>query len=268
MLFFSNLIQICGKVSDIIDAKLSKVVSKLPTLPFEYIPTGYGNWYVNFSKDTTSNDIAKHCAWNDENDKKLVEIEKRLSEQSPNEKAKNFRLKKKYTDTLIKETIYFLSKLSDENCDLILTAKENSKLKKNVAKAAADVIFKSAPLDGVGSDVWKLLWEQARKYSQEEAYKEITFPYTGDDARCVLCHEKLSVEGKSRIISFEEFVKGKVQEEADAAKISFDNLLKDIGDLPSVDILKTKVEASGLTEVDNASILVDTYEALRNRMDC
>jgi hypothetical protein len=39
------------------------------------------------------------------------------------------------------------------------------------AAAAADNLFAAEPLPNVGSEVWRALWEAARNYSEQQAYK-------------------------------------------------------------------------------------------------
>ncbi|MCD4843158.1 MAG: AAA family ATPase [Methanosarcinales archaeon] len=265
LLFFSGLIAVCGKMSKIMDGKSAKLVSKKPVVPSDYASTVSGRWYSELSKDITADDIAKRCTWKGEDDKELEDLEKRLSEQAPADKAKQLRTQKQYVDNLIYNTEDFLKKLSDENCRRILAAKKNSLLKQNAAKAAAEQVFVDAPLEGVGSDVWKLLWEQARKYSQEQAYKDIAFPSTEEAARCVLCQQPLSNEARERIQSFEEFVKGKMQKEAKAAKKVFNDAIEGVGELPSVENVRTKADAAGIDQTEDFSVLEKTYTALRNR---
>ena len=80
----------------------------------------------------------------------------------------------------------------------------------------------ASKLAGIGGDTWKAMWEAAKAYSMTDAYVGLEFPYTGDDSRCVLCHQTLDDGAKTRLGEFETFVKGQLQ--ADAAKA--DELLK------------------------------------------
>lgn len=244
--FFSELIDICEKVSKILSTEKSKLISSLPTLPREYEATTSGQWYSKLSSKITLEDIVKHCEWADTDENDLVEIQKRLAEPDPAEKAKQLRKQLQHAEALIKETETFLKQLSDENCRRIISLKKKALLKQDAAKVAAEQVFSDAPLDGIGSDVWKQLWQQARKYSQEKAYKDIKFPFIGDDARCVLCHQPLSNDAKKRMQSFEEFVKGEAQKEAETTAKEFDEALKGINELPTAESVKTKADAAGL----------------------
>lgn len=65
-------------------------------------------------------------------------------------------------------------------------------------------------LPGTGEPVWKALFDAARQYSEEVAYRGHAFPHT-DDAACVLCQQPLA-DGAQRLMRFDQFIK------ADAAK--------------------------------------------------
>ncbi len=78
--------------------------------------------------------------------------------------------------------------------------------------------FASEPLPGVGSSPWRTLWESARRFSEEYAYPNLSFPVVGDKSQCVLCHQTLSSDGRTRLLRFEEFVKNDTQMKFDEAQ--------------------------------------------------
>lgn len=265
--FFSDLIAGCERVGKAIDVEMAMLSSNKPLLPADYASTEAGQWYSKLSKDTTTNDIAKHCTWGDGNEKELAELDQRLSEQSPADRARQLRTQKQHADALILSLEDLLKKLSDESCRRILEIKTQFALKEKAAKTTAEQVFKDAPLEGVGSDVWRLLWEQARKYSEEQAYRGIAFPHTGHGARCVLCQQVLVGDANERLLTFEGFVKGELRKGAEKAKKEFDDTVASIGDLPNSEMVATKAHAGGLTRIEDASVLEQCYLALQNRKD-
>jgi energy-coupling factor transporter ATP-binding protein EcfA2 len=170
--FFSELIDVCEKVSRMLNDEKSKLLSKKPTLPVEYNSTSSGQWYAKLSNRITPGDTTKHCEWTDIDENKLAEFQNRLAEPDPAEKAKQLRKQQQHVETLIKDTEKLLKQLFDENCRRIIDLKKKALVKREAAEVAAKQAFSRAPLDGIGSEVWRQLWEQARKYSQEEAYKD------------------------------------------------------------------------------------------------
>lgn len=72
-------------------------------------------------------------------------------------------------------------------------------------------------LPGTGERAWELLFNAARQYSVEAAYPNDDFPYTGPDARCVLCQTPLA-EAADRLNRFNDYLKTKVAAAADASR--------------------------------------------------
>ena len=118
--------------------------------------------------------------------------------------------------------------------------------KRKIANEAAQV--KSAILDGVGSATWKALWEAARNYSVTP-YPAKPFPVT-EDARCVLCHQKLEPESQLRLLDFENFVQGELERDAKQAETLHTSALNDLPEAPTEQQIQTQCEAAGLTSIE------------------
>ena len=93
--------------------------------------------------------------------------------------------------------------------------------KKETARLAAQNLFTDEPLPAVGSDIWRTLWEAARAYSTEAPYPEHLFPFTDDEARCVLCQQALAPEAADRLRRFEHFVQDRTQQDEIEAQRAF-----------------------------------------------
>lgn len=77
--------------------------------------------------------------------------------------------------------------------------------------------FESEPLPGVGTAPWKVLWESAKRFSEEHAYPAQSFPIVDENSRCVLCQQTLDEEGGERLSRFDQFVKDDTQVRLDEA---------------------------------------------------
>lgn len=265
--FFSGLINICEEVSRRLAAEIDALCTKKPLLPQEFVSTELGQWYEKISHKTSPDELDKKLAWSDTNDIELKELQKRLAEPDPTEKAKQIHKQNGHLTSLIKETENFLKLLSDKNCQKIMELKKSALAKKEAAKVVAEQVFSDAPLTGVGSEAWKLLWAHARKYSQEEAYKEVKFPFVEDDARCVLCQQPLSEKAIKRFQGFEEYIKGETQHQVELAEKKHIEAYEQIGDIPTIDNLKIKIDAIGITENEQIDNLQNLYKAFRDRKE-
>ncbi|MBF0414411.1 MAG: AAA family ATPase [Magnetococcales bacterium] len=266
LLFFSNLIDACEKVPSALNTKAKGLQSKKPNIPDDKKKTFEGNWYGAINAETTTQVIDDFCTFNSTHEAELQTLQQRLAAQSPSESAKNLKTQKQYIDTLVRDAQKFLGQLSNENYRRIVAAKEESILKKRAADMAAEKIFSGSELEGIGSDVWKALWEAARKYSVSAAYKNVDYPNVSDGARCVLCHQILTPEARDRLISFEDFVKGEMQKAATEAAKEYETVSQTIEALPTSDALKTRIDAAGISP-EIASQVTGFFAQLQARKD-
>lgn len=267
LLFFSSLIIACEKVASALDAEANLHQTKKPTIPAGKKVTPEGIWYESISAKTISQDIDRHCAFSSADETEMQALQQRLDEQAPAEKAKRLRKQKQHIDILIQDAKKHLEQLSDENCRRIIAAKKKSILKKRAADVAADKVFSDSKLEGIGSDVWKELWEAARSYSVSTAYKEAEYPNFSEGSRCVLCHQTLTQEAKDRLVSFESFVKGEMQKAATDAAKEYEAASQTIEALPELETLKARIDAAGIPHDEVASQVVKFFTQLQASKD-
>ncbi len=104
--------------------------------------------------------------------------------------------------------------------------------KTKTTEAAAQLNFSGDPLEGVGEDVWRELWEAARRYSTA-IFPDQEFPaIKADDAVCLLCQQTLGDVAKDRLQRFERFVSDDTAAHAATAKRALDSATKIIEELP------------------------------------
>ncbi len=146
-----------------------------------------------------------------------------------------------------------------ERCDQLVTRQK-----------AADLLarsFESDPLSGVGTSPWKVLWESARRFSEEHAYPAQTFPVVEANCRCVLCQEPLSADGRDRLSRFERFVKDDTQVRVDEARQLYDRQAQSLNNLqiaPDTALSDQKdLEVTHALLIAELRVLLDKYANAR-----
>ena len=113
----------------------------------------------------------------------------------------------------------------------VFDAKKRMNVKMEDAKKLRRYTFSPDLLSGTGSESWSEMWEAGRRFSVENAYPELPFPFTGDGARCVLCQRDLETDTASRLRQFEEYVTSTAERDSRAAIKEFDLLQKELNSL-------------------------------------
>lgn len=122
----------------------------------------------------------------------------------------------------VKRLIAAVNSAGESTSDLALaaiaTAVRDARTKREAARLAADKAFAGEPLAGVGSEIWRALWDAARRYSTEIVYVGQPFPPALDDAHCVLCQQPLEAAARERMTRFEEFIRKDTEQQAQQAE--------------------------------------------------
>ena len=245
---FRQLVDACDQIDKVLKKEIESNVSALPKLPNRYVDTEAESWLGKIDNNITAENVTSCCTWTDDNTKALNTLNQRLSETDPQSKAKSLRKAKGHLAQLIKHLTEIKTQLSDAAFEEFLKAKEGAAAKRRAATEDSDRIFANAPLDGVASESWRLLWEQARRFSEEVAYLANPFPNTDAEARCVLCQQPLAEDAKERLRSFESFVKGSLEREASEAEQKVRRISEEQTDLPDGEQLDSMLDLAGVTE--------------------
>jgi hypothetical protein len=114
---------------------------------------------------------------------------------------------------------------------------EIAELRRRLARASAAVdqvaaeAFADQPQPGTGNEVWREMWEAARRFVEAG---EGAFPDEAGDATCPLCQQDLEAEAQERMRRFEAFVSGNLREQVrqvDAVLTEHLERLPDLGEL-------------------------------------
>jgi hypothetical protein len=263
--FFTKLTSTCTALSQYIQGQISKQTSKKPKIPDEFSSTAAANWYINLSANISNKAVNENTAWTPEHNAALIDINKRLSEENPAMKATALRRQKTLVIELKADLKKCYDDLSDDCCNAYLKARADAEAKRKAADEDAVKVFTKAPLAGVGSESWRLLWDAARKYSEEYAYKTIPFPNVEVAARCVLCQQALDEESRARLLSFETFIKGELQRLAVVSEQNLKKKLESLSCLVAIEPLVIKMEAAGITDSSTKGMMTNFVTDLNKR---
>ncbi|MBH9659218.1 AAA family ATPase [Burkholderia pseudomallei] len=256
MRFISALIDISERVVAELTRRKGALPTKLPQIPPDHTDTKSGLFWAAIKPTTTRDAIEAACIWTDADSDERLKIENSLKQQDISGRLKELERQKKLLAQLESEVKSLRDALSDDKLLAILNARRDAAEKRKAASDDAERVFAKAPLDGVGKQSWRLMWEQARQYSEEQAYPKRLFPAVDDNEdKCVLCQQPLDEAARSRLSDFEAYVKGGLETSARAAEKLRDTLIKALPAMPSVDKWRLDVGLVKIEAIDADSLL-------------
>lgn len=233
MKFVAALIAISDRVSQHLTASKNALISALPLFPSDIGVTDEKRWLDALKPATTVAAIENACQYPPALDAERIALEGALAQKDVTTRIGEIEKEKRALTNVQNAMSTFKDKLSDVALKQLVDAQAQAKLKREAAQKSAQKLFANAPLEGVGEPIWQELWKQARLYSQSHAYPDQPFPVVADEAKCVLCQQKLSDNAASRLSHFEEFVTDGLERAAKGAEDTLKDLIKALPHAPA-----------------------------------
>lgn len=261
--FVTSLIKICEDVAANLDARKSALPSKMPAIPDNLLLAAGAKWTTTLSASTKDSDIAGRCTFSPELEAERLNVEKSINQKNIPERLATIATNLSTIATAEKYISGLKATFHDDIAAPIIKARAHAITKRKSATDEADKVFAKASLDGVGKETWQSLWEEARKYSEHSAYHGLAFPNTGEGSQCVLCQQQLDSDAKTRLVSFETFVKGALEAAAKKAEKDLKDLVSNGPTMPEENAWKLQC---GVLQLD-APLTESSRAALKLRLD-
>ncbi len=162
------------------------------------------------------------------------ELKKRLADASaasPAKLARELKMRANRVDVFLNQAAKSSKALSEESIRALFEARNRKQNAESVAEELRRQSFGGECLPGSGSPLWRVMWLAAKQYSESEAYTEKSFPFTEEDATCVLCQQKVSSEASERLTKFHEFLTSTIQNDREEARKAYEALHKALQEL-------------------------------------
>lgn len=211
-----GLIAGCGRMRRLIDTKLYKNAAKsrqIPRATEEASETEAARFLARLSANSSVEKLDSLLRKLDSPGMSIgaVEAEEGALRSSDTRQARRE----------LKRTAQRLNALSDhiEFVDSVLGPEAINELERardelsQIAGAAVQHAesLRAEALPGVGGETWRVLWEAARRFSEDHAYVAQQFPVSAGDSRCVLCLQRLGESGSGVLTRLDQFVKDDIQ---------------------------------------------------------
>lgn len=207
--------------------------------------TSVGMALAGLTHTTTPASLEKLATLTEEEQARLTRLTEDLS-KNPATAAAERRLKADRIKRLAEAVAKIVALTADDAINSLLVLNADATAKRAAAQLAAQNLFAADSLPEIGGDVWRTLWEAARRYSTEAAYPGALFPSTRPDTLCVLCHQPLSAEALQRMERFETFIKNDTERQAQGANEKFRTAVRTLAGL----VIHLQSFADNLKEVE------------------
>jgi energy-coupling factor transporter ATP-binding protein EcfA2 len=220
-----GLIEACLAIRDRIEAKLeenAQKISPVPIVPVEVRHTEIGRFLEHLSGASKVEDLDRLTApFSEEAVDQLKKEEARLRNTDAQTERRGLLRQVEKLEALSAH----LEKIQVANGDGRIVAIQQLRDRISNLQDAVRLLvqpLESEPLGGAGSQAWRSLWESARRFSEEHAYRHREFPVLDTGARCVLCQQELAEDAVIRFSRFDAFTKNDIEVQIGAARGAYE----------------------------------------------
>ncbi|MDR6613809.1 AAA family ATPase [Leifsonia sp. 1010] len=266
--FLDDLIEATDRLRVAIDAQLARHNAPSYQVVGLNSGTSSSNFCANFSADVTDSEIDAAVELPEDAESslaRLIQEESRLQTTSPVKEQNRLNNVARALDRVADHLDLFESALGPTAAAALDDGIETARSLRAAADLASKESFTDEPLDGVGSETWRVLWDAAEKYSVGEAYHEHEFPFVESGARCPLCQQPLQPDGAQRLARFKAFVHEQTATRARAAEIAAD---QGLSAFKAFEVMNVEITTSLITiegdDRDLATTLRSAFERASN----
>jgi ABC-type multidrug transport system ATPase subunit len=237
----------CQAVKDALaveQKQLEKERNRIFEAPTWKATTAVGKALAALKADTDARKIEKLGTLSAEESARLKRLRDDLS-KNPTRAAAEHTVKADNIKRLNDAVNGIATKTTDQTLLSVAASAKDARSKREAARLAALKAFTGEPLAGVGGEIWRTLWDSARRYSTEITYPEQPFPPTASDANCMLCQQPLEAKARTRMARFEEFIQKDTERLAREAEKAASTLRQSV----ATGVIGTRALKSGLDEL-------------------
>ncbi|MFQ3247685.1 MAG: hypothetical protein ACI9SP_004344 [Arenicella sp.] len=228
-----GLASVCTNVKQMAVSELNRNKPRIETFAsLAASQTKVGKFLSALSAKTKSEELDELCNLSEIEQLRFKSVVDALAETDPKQKAQALKLQSARLTSLLERIEKAKIAIGDEKVAGLKALIDKSALAKKAALLASQK-FRDTPdlLPGTGGEIWKELFDAARKFAID-SHPSMIFPNLGADANCPLCQNKLQDEGARRLEKFEEFYQQaaeKADKEAREVAVAAFTELREVG---------------------------------------
>ncbi len=218
-----KLIDLCKNIESQINGEIILLTTSKPILDQKYAQTNLFQWYSNI-ETVTPQDINTKLAFSESVISRKEELIALLNSTNPVEAKQMLSQKRSRYVTFAGKLSAFETIFSEESITKIIELKRDYDAKSDAYEIAKGKLSGDDPLNGVGSQTWRQLWNAAKSFAITEVHPQShNYPDFISSEICELCQQPLSDDAKSRLERFDLFVQDQTSKDFSAVNERISN---------------------------------------------
>jgi energy-coupling factor transporter ATP-binding protein EcfA2 len=214
---FEGLAKVCKQLKTLVETEHAQSAVDLTAFAPLQGDTLVGKLIASLTAKTTTAQVDALATLTPEDLARHVAFDKSLKENNPKEKATQLRLRARRVEAIATNATNKGALVDQVVADKLRGLADGYRIAQAAAALAAKE-FKEGEnlLPGTGGEVWRELFDAARKFAVE-SHSDKVFPDLGAESPCPLCQQPLA-EGAARMLRFEAFIQQEAEKTSQARR--------------------------------------------------
>ncbi|PZS83734.1 ATPase [Stenotrophomonas maltophilia] len=214
---FEALAKVCKQLKALVEAEQMQSTVDLSAFAPLQGDTAVGKLISALSDKTAPAQILALATLTAEEEGQHAELGKSLQESNPKEKASQLRLQARRVAAIATSATNKGALVGPSAVDKLRSLADSYRTAQAAAALAAKEFKESEDLlPGTGGEVWRELFDAARKFAVE-SHPDKAFPNLGTGAPCPLCQQPLA-DGAARFVRFDAFIQQEAEKNSQARR--------------------------------------------------
>ena len=214
---FEGLAKVCKQLKTLLETEHAQSAVDLTAFAPLQGDTLVGKLIASLTAKTTTAQVDALATLTPEDRARHVAFDKSLKENNPKEKATQLRLRARRVEAIATNATNKGALVDQVVADKLRGLADGYRIAQAAAALAAKEFKEGANLlPGTGGEVWRELFDAARKFAVE-SHSDKVFPDLGAESPCPLCQQPLA-EGAARMLRFEAFIQQEAEKTSQARR--------------------------------------------------
>lgn len=212
-----RLTDVCQELQRRLDAEIAALNARTLVPPVVPPNTTAEQVLSSLDEDGARDSVAAVATFSTADEARLRELDRHLNVDDPVLRAAEIEARGRRIRSFSERLAAELAAVGTDREEAVRRALADRTAARQALRLASEDAFEGEPVQGTGTQPWRLMWAAARHFSLEVARPDETYPPSAGE-ECLLCQQPLEATAADRMARFDSFVTSELEAEVRRAE--------------------------------------------------
>lgn len=205
-----RLTDVCHELQRRLEAEIAALNATALVPPVVPPNTTAERALASLDEDGARDSVAAVATFSPADEARLHQLDRQLNVDDPARRAAEIEVRARRIRSFGERLTTAFTAVGPDREEQVRRALSDRTAARQALRRASEEAFEGEPLPGSGTEPWRLMWAAARRFSQEVARPDATYPPRAGE-ECMLCQQQLEATAADRMARFDSFVNSELE---------------------------------------------------------